>query len=105
MPNVAIVTDSGADLPPEVGEGFGTSVVPLVVSFGPDLSGDSLDLSPDQFYERLRTSKILPATSVPPPVAFADVYDKLAQKTNEIVVISLTAKLSATYEVAFQAVG
>jgi len=47
----------------------------------------------------------LPATSVPPPVAFADVYDKLAQKTNEIVVISLTAKLSATYQVALQAAG
>lgn len=105
MPNVAIVTDSVADLPPEVAEEFGISVVPLVVRFGTDLYRDSLDLSPDQFYERLRTSKILPATSVPPPVAFADVYDKLAQKTNEIVVISLTAKLSATYQVALQAVG
>lgn len=105
MPNVAIVTDSVADLPPEVAEEFGISVVPLVVRFGTDLYRDSLDLSPDQFYERLRTSKILPATSVPPPVAFADVYDKLAQKTNEIVVISLTAKLSATYQVALQAAG
>ena len=105
MPNVAIVTDSVADLPPEVAEEFGISVVPLVVRFGTDLYRDSLDLGPDQFYERLRTSKILPATSVPPPVAFADVYDKLAQKTNEIVVISLTAKLSTTYQVALQAVG
>jgi DegV family protein with EDD domain len=105
MPNVAIVTDSVADLPPEVAEEFGISVVPLVVRFGTDLYRDSLDLSPDQFYERLRTSRILPATSVPPPVAFADVYDKLAQKTDEIVVISLTAKLSATYQVALQAVG
>ena len=105
MPNVAIVTDSVADLPPRVAEEFGITVVPLVVRFGTDLYRDSLDLSPDQFYERLRTSKILPATSVPPPVAFADVYDKLAQKTNEIVVISLTAKLSATYQVALQAAG
>jgi DegV family protein with EDD domain len=99
------VTDSVADLPPRVAEEFGITVVPLVVRFGTDLYRDSLDLSPDQFYERLRTSKILPATSVPPPVAFADVYDKLAQKTNEIVVISLTAKLSATYQVALQAAG
>jgi len=105
VPNVAIVTDSVADLPPRVAEEFGITVVPLVVRFGTDLYRDSLDLSPDQFYERLRTSKILPATSVPPPVAFADVYDKLAQKTNEIVVISLTAKLSATYQVALQAAG
>jgi len=105
MPNVAIVTDSVADLPPQVAEEFGIAVVPLVVRFGTDLYRDSLDLSPDQFYEKLRTNKTLPATSVPPPGAFADVYDKLAEKTNEIVVISLTSKLSATYQVALQAVG
>ena len=105
MPNVAIVTDSVADLPPELAEEFGITVVPLVVRFGTDLYRDGLDLSPDEFYERLRGSKALPATSVPPPVAFADVYDKLAEKTNEIVVITVTSRLSGTYQVALQAVG
>jgi len=80
-------------------------VVPLVVRFGTELYRDGLDLSPDQFYEKLRTNKALPATSVPPPAAFADAYNTLAEKTNEIAVISLTAKLSATYQVALQAVG
>jgi DegV family protein with EDD domain len=103
VPNVAIVTDSVADLPPQVAEEFGITVVPLVVRFGTDLYRDSLDLSPDQFYEKLRTSKALPATSVPPPAAFADAYNKLAEKTNGIVVISLTSKLSATYQAALQA--
>jgi DegV family protein with EDD domain len=105
MPNVAIVTDSVADLPPQVAEELGITVVPLVVRFGTDLYRDGLDLSPDQFYGRLRTSKALPATSVPPPVAFADAYDKLAEKTNEIVVVSVTSRLSATYQVALQAAG
>ncbi len=103
MPNVAIVTDSVADLPPQVAEEFGITVVPLVVRFGTDVYRDGLDLSSDQFYDRLRISKALPATSVPPPAAFADAYDKLAEKTNEIVVIGLTSKLSATYQVALQA--
>ncbi len=105
MANVAVVTDSVADLPPQVAEEFGITVVPLVVRFGSDVYRDSLDLSPDQFYGRLKTSKALPATSVPPPAAFGDAYDKLAEKTSEIAVISLTAKLSATYQVALQAVG
>jgi DegV family protein with EDD domain len=105
VPNVAIVTDSVADLPPQVADEFGITVVPLVVRFGTDLYRDGLDLSPDQFYGKLRTSKALPATSVPPPAAFADAYDKLAEQTNEIVVISLASKLSATYQVALQAVG
>jgi DegV family protein with EDD domain len=105
MSNVAIVTDSVADLPPQVAEELGITVVPLVIRFGTDVYRDGLDLSPDQFYGRLRASKVLPATSVPPPVAFADVYDKLAEKTNGIAVISLTSRLSATYQVALQAVG
>jgi DegV family protein with EDD domain len=103
--NVAIVTDSVADLSPQVAEEFGITVVPLVVRFGTDLYRDGIDLSPDQFYGKLRTSKVLPATSVPTPAAFADAYDKLAEKTNEIVVICLTSKLSATYQVALQAAG
>jgi len=103
--NVAIVTDSVADIPPQVAEEFGITVVPLVLRFGTDLYRDGLDLSPDQFYGKLRTSKVLPATSVPPPAAFADAYDKLAEKTNEVLVISLTSKLSATYQVALQAAG
>jgi fatty acid kinase fatty acid binding subunit len=103
VPNVAIVTDSVADLPPQVAEELGITVVPLVVRFGTDLYRDGFDLSPDQFYEKLRTSKVLPATSVPSPAAFADAYDKLAEKTNKIVVISVTSKLSATYQVALQA--
>jgi DegV family protein with EDD domain len=105
MSSVSIVTDSVADIPPKVAEELGIIVVPLVVRFGTDLYRDGLDLNSDQFYERLRTSKALPATSVPPPVAYADVYDKLAEKANEIAVISLTSKLSATYQVAVQAVG
>jgi DegV family protein with EDD domain len=99
------VTDSVADLPSQVAEEFGITVVPLVVRFGTDLYRDGLDLSPDEFYGRLKTSKPLPATSVPPPVAFADAYDKLAEKASEIVVISVTSRLSATYQVALQAVG
>jgi fatty acid-binding protein DegV len=53
---------------------------------------------------KLRTSKALPATPVPPPATFADAYNKLAEKTTEIVVISVPSNLSATYQVALQAV-
>jgi DegV family protein with EDD domain len=104
MANVAVVTDSVADLPSEVVEEFGITVVPLVLRFGTDVYRDGLDLGPDEFYGRLKTSKALPATSVPPPVAYADVYDKLAETANGILVTSVTGKLSATYQVAVQAV-
>ncbi|MBN2187572.1 MAG: DegV family protein [Dehalococcoidia bacterium] len=105
MPKVAIVTDSIADLPPSVAEELGITVVPLIVRFGTDVYRDGLDLSPEQFYEKLKKSRVLPGTSAPPPATFANAYDGLAQKTDEIVVITLTSKLSATYQVALQSIG
>jgi DegV family protein with EDD domain len=105
MSKVAIVTDSVADLPRDVAEEFGITIVPLVVRFGTKVYRDSLDISSDEFYEKLEASKILPVTSVSPPAAFADTYDKLAEQTDEILVISLSSKLSGSYQVALQAVG
>jgi DegV family protein with EDD domain len=103
--NVAIVTDSVADLPPTIAKGFGIAVVPLIVRFGTETYRDGIDLSPDQFYDKLRTSKVLPMTSVPTPLAFSEAYDHLSEETNEIAVISLSSKLSGVYQVAIQAVG
>jgi DegV family protein with EDD domain len=105
MSNVAIITDSVADLPPIVAEELGITVVPLLVRFGLDVYRDGVDLTPDQFYTKLKDSKVPPLTSVPPPSAFADAYDKLAERTNEIVYISLSSKLSGTYQVALQSIG
>jgi DegV family protein with EDD domain len=105
MPRVAVITDSVADLPPKVAEELGITVIPLIVRFGVDTYRDGVDINPDQFYDKLKTSKVLPMTSVPAPMSFSEAYDKLAEETNEILVISLSSKLSATHQVALQAVG
>ena len=102
---VKIVTDSIADLPSQVTQELGIAVVPLHVRFGSEVYRDGVDLTADQFYERLVDSKTLPVTSVPSPGAFAETYDRLAEETDEILVITLTSKLSGTYEVALQSVG
>ncbi len=102
---VKIATDSVADLPPQVAEELDITVVPLNVRFGTEVYRDGIDLTAEEFYERLVHSKILPVTSVPAPAAFADTYDKLAEDTNEILVITVSARLSATYEVALQSIG
>ncbi len=99
---VRIVTDSVADLPSEIAEELGITVVPLNVRFGTDVYREGIDITADQFYARLEQSKVLPITSVPAPAAFTQVYNRLAEETNEIMVITLTSKLSGTYEVAVQ---
>src|SRR4030043_365261 len=102
---VKIVTDSVADLPSEVVKELGITVIPLLVRFGEERYRDGIDITVDQFYERLKKSKVLPATSVPSPGTFAEAYDKLAEETDQILAIILSSKLSGTYEVALQSVG
>ncbi len=102
---VRLVTDSVADLPPQVAEELGITVVPLNVRFGDEVYRDGVDLTAEQFYDKLVHSETLPVTSVPSPASFAEVYDKLAEETDEILAISITSKLSGTYEVALQSVG
>lgn len=102
---VRIVTDSVADLPSEVVEELGISVVPLSVRFGEEVYRDGIDLTADQFYEKLKASKLFPSTSVPAPAAFAQAYDKLAGEADGILAIIVSARLSATCEVALQSIG
>ena len=102
---VRIVTDSVADLPPQVVKELGITVIPLNVRFGEKVYRDGIDLTTEQFYRELVSSKVLPVTSVPAPATFAEAYNKLAEETDEILVIVLTAKLSGTYDVARQSIG
>jgi len=102
---VKIVTDSVADLPSEVAKELGITVIPLNVRFGEEVYRDGIDLTTEQFYERLVHSETPPVTSVPSPASFAEAYDKLAEETDEILAIILSSKLSGTYEVALQSIG
>ncbi len=101
---VKIVTDSSACLPVKSVEELGITVVPAYVCFGAKTYRDGIDLTTEQFYERLVSSKILPTTAVPAPTIFAEAYDKLAKETDEILVITISHKLSAIYKTALQAV-
>jgi len=102
---VKIVTDSVADLPPDVVKELGITVIPLLVRFGEKVYRDGVDLTAEQFYKKLKQSKTLPGTSVPSPGTFAEAYDKLAEDTDGILAIILSSKLSGTYEVANQSIG
>ncbi len=99
---VKIVTDSVCDLPSEVTKELGITIVPLNVRFGDAVYRDGIDMTAEEFYHRLQYAKILPVTSVPAPATFAEIYDRVAEETDEILAIILTSKLSGTYQVAVQ---
>lgn len=99
---VKVVTDSLSDIPANVIKELGITVIPLLVRFGTEVYRDGVDLTSKQFYDKLVQSKTLPATSVPPPGTFTEVYDRLAEESDEILVITISAKLSGTYDASLQ---
>jgi DegV family protein with EDD domain len=99
---VKIVTDSCSDLSPEQAHELGISIIPLYVRIGQESFRDGVDITQDQFYEKLTSSSELPATSQPTPDDFARVYKELSKETDEIVSIHISGKLSGTCNSALQ---
>jgi DegV family protein with EDD domain len=103
--SVAIVTDSGADIPPAEVERLGIHVVPVRLSFGDREFLDGVSLSATQFYDMLAESTEAPLTSQPPAQDFARVYALLTSHGYEVISVGLSAQLSGTTAAAIQAAG
>ena len=83
---------------------LGITIIPITVLFSTEVYRDGVDLTTEQFYDKLVRTKIFPTTAVPPLGDFVKIYDKLAEETNEILVVTVSSKLSGIYEAARQAV-
>jgi len=99
-----IITDSSASLPESTVKELDITVIPVPLCFGEESYRDGIDMTTEQFYQRLVEDKVHPTTSVPTPATFAHTYDKVAKKADETAVITISHKLSAIYEVALQSV-
>jgi DegV family protein with EDD domain len=104
MPEVAVVTDSTAYLPPQLIEEHGIEVVPLYIVFGGDKTVHETEITDyAAFFEELRQAESLPTTSQPSVGDFTGVYEPLLAAGKEIVSIHISAGLSGTSESARQA--
>jgi len=97
--NTAIVLDSTADYPEAQARFPNMRVVPLYVRFGDETYRDYVELGPSGFYEKLRTSTELPATSQPTPQDFLDAYRELEQY-ERIYSLQVSSKVSGTIQSA-----
>ena len=106
---IRIVTDSTSDISPEVARQLDITVVPAYVNFTSNSGAvetlkDGLDISTDEFYERLGSAKTLPTTSQPTIQDFTEVYEGLIEDPEDMIIsIHVSAKLSGTYNSAVQA--
>lgn len=92
--NIKIITDGSCDLPKEIIDRANPGIVGINVSFGEESYIGGIDIDEDTFYKKMRESKELPKTSSPSPDRFLELYNC---EEDEILVFTLTSKLSSTY--------
>ncbi len=93
-----IIVDSTADLTPKFKERL--QIVPLTVRFGEQEYIDGVTIDKKEFYEKLIESGELPTTSQATPDAFITEFEKVKKAGDSAVVITLSSKLSGTYQSA-----
>jgi len=93
---VKIVTDSTVYLPPEVIARYDIRVVPIKVAFGTEVYSEGVDITSEEFYQRLAKSSTLPTTSQPPISDFIRLYTELTQQGHPILSIHISSKISGT---------
>ena len=99
LENTAIVLDSTSDYPDAPARFPNMRFVPLYVRFGDETYRDYVELAPDAFFEKLRSSPALPATSQPTPQDFLTTYQNLAGY-ERIYSLHVSSKLSGTIQSA-----
>jgi DegV family protein with EDD domain len=100
---VKIVTDTLSDITGDLAATLDVTLIPLYVRFGEEIYRDRVEITSEDFYRRLVNEPKLPSTTQPTPNDFAAVYRKLAEETDEILVVVVSSKLSGTYQSATQA--
>jgi DegV family protein with EDD domain len=101
MARIRVVTDSASDLPEDVASRLDIDVVSLTIRFGDEEFTDRVDLTPEVFWAKCKTSKTLPETSAPSVGAFQAAYERAADNgCDGVLVVTLSSLLSATYQSA-----
>lgn len=93
---VKVITDSTADLSPELAQEWDIGVVPIYVRFGDEVYRDGVDLDSDEFFKKLTSIAPHPSTSQPAPADFSGIYSKYMGNTDGIISIHISSKISGT---------
>ena len=100
---IRIVTDSTCEAPAEIMQHPAVQVVPLSVVFGQQALRDMIEITREQFWERLPKANPLPTTSQATPADFLAPFTSFTDAGDEVVAVTLSSKLSGTWDSARQA--
>ncbi len=94
---IKLIIDSACDISKAEAEKLGVYFVPMEIQFGDEFYFDGVNITPDEFYEKLTTRKDFPKTSQITPYRFAQIYKEIVNNNDEAIVITISSKLSGTY--------
>jgi DegV family protein with EDD domain len=96
MPRIAFVTDSTSYIPPDLIRKYEIKVAPQALIWGNEQLLDGVDITPAQFYARLKTADVMPTTSEVNAGAFKSILDPLVADGVPVVMVLISSKLSGT---------
>ncbi len=100
---IRLMVDSAADISKKEAEEKGIIMMPMLITFGSDEYYDGVNLPADEFWNKLIESDVLPKTSLINSFRFSEAFEEYTKNGDELIVITISSKLSGTYESARQA--
>lgn len=100
MNKIKIITDSTIDLPKDLVEKYGIEVLPMLINFGEESYLDGVELSTNEMQDRITKENVLPTTAQVTPTRFEDCFKKYLDEGYKILVITISSKMSGTYQSA-----
>src|SRR5690606_17374744 len=100
---IAVMTDSTAYIPEDVRKEHNIHLVPLSVVFGEESYREEIDITTEEFYEKMRNAKELPTTSQPSIGVVTEKLEELAKEYDAVVSIHLSSGISRTYQAVVSA--
>lgn len=98
MNKVIVLADSTVDLSKELYEKYDIKMIPLSVNFGEENFKDTIDITPDEIYERVKNGSPLPSTAAISPLDFKEVLQKYLDEGFDVVYVGIGSKLSSTFQ-------
>lgn len=95
-----LITDSVADIPDDLARSLNIRIVPLQVNFGDGSYRDGVDITSEAFFEKLARAERLPTTAQVTPGEFFEVFQEEMALGNDLIVLTMSSKMSGTYNAA-----
>lgn len=97
---IRIIADSGCDITQEEARELGIELLPIKTIFGETEYRDGIDLTHEEFFEKLIESDIFPTTSQISPFEYEQKYEEIKKDGDRAIVITLSSKLSGCFQSA-----